>query len=80
MGPEEKQLLQRVANQVSENNAILRGIRSSQRRATAFRALYWVLIVVLSVVAYVAIQPYLNMLSGVSSGNLDKVLNQYTGQ
>ena len=76
MTPEERELLQRVANQVDENNQILRGIRRVQRFATVYRIVYWVLIIGLSFGAFYFIQPYINMLKSVSSGNLDKVLDQ----
>lgn len=75
MTPEERQLLERVANQVDENNQILRGIRRTQRFSTIVKIGYWVLIIGLSLGAFYFIQPYVNMLKGVSSGNLDKVLD-----
>ena len=79
MTPEEKQLFDQVANQVSENNEILRGIRKHQRMSTAFRVLYWLLIIGLSFGAFYFIQPYINMMKGVASGNFDQVFNQSSG-
>lgn len=76
MTPEERELLQRVANQVDENNSILRSMRRSQRWSLVMKVLYWVLIIGLSFGAFYLIQPYINMLKGVSSGNLDSALNQ----
>jgi len=79
MNPDERKLLDRIANQVDENNTILRGIRRVQRFTTVYRILYWVLIIGLSFGAFYFIQPYVNMLKGVASGNLDQALNQSSG-
>lgn len=79
MTPEEKELLERIANQVGENNEILRGIRNSQRRAAFFKIIYWTAIILLSFGAYYFVQPYVDMLKGVSSGNLDQLFNQSSG-
>lgn len=76
--PEEKKLLQTIAIKVEENNAILRTMRRSQRLATISRIAYWVLIIVLSLGAYVAIQPYIDMLGSVGgkvTGGLNQVDN-----
>jgi hypothetical protein len=76
MTPEERELLGKIAVQVEENNTILRSMRRSQRFATLSKVFYWVLIIVLSFGAYVAIQPYLNMLGGLNKkigGSIDQV-------
>ena len=59
MTPEEKSLLERTYKMAEENNAILRGIRRSNRWSTVFRVLYWVIIIGLGVVSYYFVQPYL---------------------
>lgn len=76
MNEEERKLLEKLASQVEENNSILRSMRRTQRMGTTFRVLYWVLIIGLSFGAFYFIQPYINMLKGVASGNLDQALNQ----
>ena len=68
MTPEEKQLLEKIASQVDENNGILRGIRRTQRMSTVMKVLYWLLIIGLSFGAFYFIQPYIDMLKGVSGG------------
>ncbi|HEY9584876.1 MAG TPA: hypothetical protein VJI33_04930 [Candidatus Paceibacterota bacterium] len=69
MTPEEKKLLEKVASQVDENNGILRGIRRTQRMNTVMKILYWVLIIGLSLGAFYFIQPYVDMLKGVTGGD-----------
>lgn len=66
MTPEEKSLLERTYKLAEENNDILRGIRRSNRWATAMRIGYWVIIIVTSVGAYLFIQPYLSLLGNVA--------------
>ncbi len=45
---------------MEENNKILRGIRRANRIGVVWRILYWLVIIGLSVGAYVYIQPYLD--------------------
>lgn len=83
MTPEERNLLQNIAQTVQENNEMLRAIRRSQRWATLWRAVYWTVIIGSAIGAYWIIQPYIDQLLGVYSGaqsNLDTVkglLNSY---
>lgn len=65
MTPEERALLQRVAQTVEENNEILRGIRSSMRWARVWRVVYWTVIIGSAVGAYWFIQPYIDTLLSV---------------
>jgi hypothetical protein len=62
MTPDEKDLLEKVARQVEENNEILRGIRRTQRWGTFMKVFYWVLIIGLGVGVYLGLQPYLKSL------------------
>ena len=64
MTPEEKSLLERTLKLADENNAILRGLRRSNRVSTVMRVIYWGIIILLSVGAYYYIQPYVNVLTG----------------
>lgn len=83
MTPEERSLLQRIANTVEENNEMLHSIRRVQKWATIWRAIYWTIIIGSAIGAYWIIQPYIDQLLGVYSGaqsNLDTVrgfLNSY---
>jgi len=83
MTPEERSLLQRIANTVEENNEMLHSIRRVQKWATIWRAVYWTVIIGSAIGAYWIIQPYIDQLLGVYSGaqsNLDTVrgfLNSY---
>jgi hypothetical protein len=64
MTPEERALLQRMAQTVEENNEILHGIRSSMRWARVWRVVYWTVIIGSAVGAYWFIQPYIDTLLG----------------
>ena len=60
MSPDEKDLMEKTFELAKENNHILRGIRRSNRWSIFFRVFYWLVIVGISVGAFVYIQPYLN--------------------
>jgi hypothetical protein len=66
MTPEEKSLLERTYKMAEENNAILRGIRRSNRWSLVFRILYWVVIIGLAFGTFYLIQPYVNTLLSVT--------------
>ena len=68
MNPDEKQMLRDIAEQVAENNKILRKLRSKARWGTVIHALYWIVIIGLSVGSYYFIQPYMDQLLKVYSG------------
>ena len=65
MNPEERALLVKTAEMATENNKMLHKMRRAAHWSTAFRIVYWVLIIGLSFGAYVAIQPYINQLQGI---------------
>lgn len=73
MSPEEKALLERTYRLTEENNNMLRSLRRAQRFGTAFRVLYWTLIIVTSFGAYYFVQPYLKAASGVYGTATDSV-------
>ncbi len=76
MSPEEKQLLEKVSDQVNENNKILRSMRRSQRVGVVLRVFYWLLIIGLSLGAFYFIQPYIDMLKNITNGNAGQALSQ----
>ena len=60
MNPDERVLLEHTLKLSEENNKILRGIQSAQRRATVYGLIKLALIIVPLVLGYVFIQPYLD--------------------
>ena len=76
MNEEERELLNKVAQTVEENNAILHGIRRSMRLSSIMRWIYWIVIIGASVGAFWLIQPYLNAIGGGAPG-ISNVLQQY---
>lgn len=69
MTPEERQLLIQTHRLGEENNALLRKMHRAAIMGRAFRLLYWITIIGLSVGAYYFIQPYVEQVQGVF-GNL----------
>jgi len=62
MTPEEKSLLERTNRLAEENNAILRGMRRSNRISMIFRAVYWLIIIAIAVGAAYYLQPYVDQM------------------
>lgn len=62
MDPKDRELLEKTFNLAEENNSLLRSMRRSMRVSQAFRVIYWVVIIGLSVGAYYVIQPYVDQL------------------
>jgi hypothetical protein len=60
MDQDDKNLLEKTYELSKENNHILKGIRSSNRRSSFIRILYWILIIGASIAAYYFIQPYID--------------------
>lgn len=58
MLPQERELLQKVATQVEENNRILRSLRSDARWAKFFGVVRWVIILGPIVWAYYVLSPH----------------------
>lgn len=73
MSPEEKALLERTYRLAEENNDMLRSLRRYQRLGSAFRVLYWALIILTSVGAYYFVQPYIQAASGLYGNASDSV-------
>ena len=44
---------------VRKNNKMVKGMYDAQKRAQMFRLIYWIVIVVLAVMAYLYIEPYI---------------------
>lgn len=68
MTPEERSLLERTHQLVEENNEILRSMKRRARLGTAIRVFYWAVIIGISFGAFYFIQPYLDFVRGVVSG------------
>ncbi len=75
MTPEERELLNKVAQTVEENNTILHGIRRSMRLSSVMRWVYWIIIIGASVGAFWLIQPYLNAIGGGTSDTQNSFSN-----
>jgi len=75
MSPEEKELLERVARQLDENQLLLKTLKTAYRWNLILRVAYWVLIILTALGAFVFIQPYISFLKGVS-GDVKDGVNQ----
>ena len=60
MNPDERVLLEHTLKLSEENNKILRGIQSAQRRATIYGLIKLALIIVPLIAGYLFLQPYLD--------------------
>ncbi len=67
--------LEEILELTKENNRILHSLRGAQRRASAFRLLYWLVIIGLGFGAFYYIQPYLEQIMSVYSGAQDSIAN-----
>lgn len=72
MSPEERSLLERTYKMAEENNEILRSIRRGNRFSMAIKAVYWIVIIGLSIGAFYFIQPYIEFMTsalGIGGGD-----------
>jgi hypothetical protein len=67
MTPEDRKLLEATYELANENNKILRSMRNSARLDKVFRYGYWIIIILISYFAYVAVQPYMGMMKSFTS-------------
>lgn len=75
MNPEEISLLHRTYEIAEENNKILKSMRRSARISTALRVFYWAVIILGSLGAYIALQPYLDQLKDIYGSAQDGLSN-----
>lgn len=52
--------VEEVHKLVKKNNQMIRKMYDAQRRAAFFRLLYWMVIIILAVIAYISIEPYID--------------------
>lgn len=69
MDPWSRETLKEIVELTRENNKLLKGIRNSQRWASALRAIYWIIIIVSAIGGYYALKPYLSTVSDVYTQN-----------
>ncbi len=85
MDSQDRELLEKTFRLAEENNAMLRKIRRSMRWSWISRALYWVLLIGISIGAFYFVQPYIDQLMGVYGGiqgdvqNIQGLFDQYRG-
>ena len=68
MTPEERQLLIQTSRLVEENNKILRKMRRGALFGRILHTLYWLVVIGLSVGAYIYVQPYVDQLKEAYGG------------
>jgi len=62
MDKDDRELLEKTLSLAQENNVMLRSMRRSMRWSKILHATYWIVIIALSVGAYIFIEPYLKQL------------------
>ena len=68
MDPETQRKLDRVLLLTEENNTMLREVRRSQKTAQMMKAIYWVIIIMVTVGSLYFVQPYLGTLTNLYGG------------
>ena len=80
MDEQERKMLEEVVKLSQDNSRALRKLVGYHRNATIIRVIYWVIIIGSMFVAYYSIQPYLNSLISIYSGqDINKVLDNFSG-
>ena len=67
--------MQRLLELKEENNQILKKMRRSQQIASVMRAVYWLIIIGVTVGVFYTLQPYLDQLKDVYGGANDVLQN-----
>ncbi len=82
MTPEEKSLLERTYKLAEQNNAILKGIRRTNRIGIAIKIFYWLVIIGATLGAFYFIQPYIESTMGLldQAQNSIQSINGTVGQ
>ena len=75
MTPEERSLLERTHELAKENNELLRNLKRRARLSNVMKILYWVVIIGISLGAFYFIQPYVDMVRGLTGGSSTKENN-----
>ena len=79
MEEQDRKKLDEVIALSRENNAALHKLVSYHRRATAWRVIYWTIIIGSAIAAYFSIQPYLTSLFDLYSGkDIGKILDSFS--
>lgn len=76
MDEQERKMLEEVLALSRDNNVALGKLVKSHRQAMVWRAIYWSIIILSTLVAYFSVQPYLTSLIGIYSGqDINRVLD-----
>lgn len=76
MNEQQQKMLEEVVALSRENSAMIRKLVNAQRMAAMWRAAYWIIIIVVSVIGYFALQPYLTSLTSIySGGDINQILD-----
>ena len=68
MDSEDKRTLEKILSLTEENNSMLHKVRSVQKTAQMFRAIYWVIILGSVLGAFYFVKPYLDSILGLYTG------------
>ena len=71
MEGEQKTNFDRLLELAEENNILLKQVRKTQKASQMMKAVYWVIIIVVSLGSYLFVQPYVKDLLGLYSGGVN---------
>ena len=73
MDAEDKQKLDRLLELAEDNNAYIKKVRSSQKTAQMFKAIYWVVIIIVMLGGFYFIQPYVADMVNLYNGGIGAI-------
>lgn len=76
MNPEEQKMLQEALTLSRENNEILKKLYRTTMWGRAFRVVYWLVIIGVTVGSFYLIQPYVDQLQG-AYGQIQETQSQF---
>jgi hypothetical protein len=68
MDEEDKKKLDAILKLSEENNHFLRKVRGAQKTSQMFKAIYWVIIIAVTLGGFYLVKPFLSTLTGLYSG------------
>ncbi|MBK5215197.1 MAG: hypothetical protein JJE53_00080 [Candidatus Pacebacteria bacterium] len=75
MDQETKQLLEENLKLSKENNEMLNSLIRSKKQNAIFKAVYWVIIILITIGSYYFIKPYISSLTSLYTGGASEMLN-----
>ena len=76
MNPEEQKMLQEALTLSRENNVLIKKLYRSTMWSHAFRIIYWLILIGITIGTFYVIQPYIDQLQGIY-GQVQETRSQF---